>query len=254
MTRRAYVAVEGPHDAAVVAALLRPAGFHRVQKAGYLDPFWQRLVPKTFPHRDDLLARVPVPLFLTGPECSVAVHSASGDGGLYHNIEETLALVDREQISVGAILDADSQKPAVDRFTELAKQLRSLNLPVPTAAGDVAADPRRCGIFVLPDNTSSGTLETILVGCAQSVYPELLASAQAFVDTIDPSRYSPDEMKDFTKPAGKSKAIVASVASILRPGKAIQVSLQDNRWMRDQALALPSVIAVQTFLAKLVAQ
>jgi hypothetical protein len=45
--------------------------------------------------------------------------------------------------------------------------------------------------------------------------------------------------------------MVGSIASILRPGRAIQVSLQDDRWLRDTALALPRVKAVQDFLLKL---
>jgi hypothetical protein len=52
-------------------------------------------------------------------------------------------------------------------------------------------------------------------------------------------------------PAGRNKAMVGSIASILRPGRAIQVSLQDDRWLRDTALALPRVKAVQDFLLKL---
>lgn len=53
------------------------------------------------------------------------------------------------------------------------------------------------------------------------------------------------------KPAGRHKAIVGSMASILRPGRAVQVSLQDNRWLRDDALTIPRVKAVQEFLRDL---
>ena len=41
------------------------------------------------------------------------------------------------------------------------------------------------------------------------------------------------------------------MASILRPGRAVQNSLQDNRWLRDAALAIPRVKAVQDFLVSL---
>jgi hypothetical protein len=51
--------------------------------------------------------------------------------------------------------------------------------------------------------------------------------------------------------AGRNKTIVGSVASILRPGKAVQVSIQDNRWLRDATLMLPRVRAVQEFLIDL---
>lgn len=143
--------------------------------------------------------------------------------------------------------------PALHRFEQLAKQLRSLGLAIPDMAGTVSAPPRRCGIFVLPDNKSDGTLETILLECAQAMYPELLVGAKTFVNAVDINLYDANDMKDFTKPAGRSKATVASVASILRPGKSIQVSIQDNRWFQDKAFKLPSVVAVQTFLANLLA-
>ena len=60
-----------------------------------------------------------------------------------------------------------------------------------------------------------------------------------------------EDLDDLRKPAGRHKAIVGSMASILRPGKAVQVSLQDNRWLRDAALAIPRVKAVQDFLVSL---
>jgi hypothetical protein len=41
------------------------------------------------------------------------------------------------------------------------------------------------------------------------------------------------------------------MTSILRPGKAVQTSIQDNRWLRNQALAIPRIAAVQTFLTEL---
>jgi hypothetical protein len=60
-----------------------------------------------------------------------------------------------------------------------------------------------------------------------------------------------EDLEELLKPAGRHKAIVGSIASILRPGKAIQVSLQDNRWLRDAALDLPRLSAVKSFLASL---
>jgi hypothetical protein len=55
------------------------------------------------------------------------------------------------------------------------------------------------------------------------------------------------------KPAGRKKAIVGAVANVLRPGKSVQVSLQDNRWLRDpRALALPQVARFQAFVDAIV--
>ena len=49
----------------------------------------------------------------------------------------------------------------------------------------------------------------------------------------------------------RNKAIVGSIVSILRPGKAIQVSIQDDRWLRDDALTLPKIKAIHDFLKAL---
>jgi hypothetical protein len=60
-----------------------------------------------------------------------------------------------------------------------------------------------------------------------------------------------EDLKELRKSAGRNKAIIGSIASILRPGRAVQVSIQDNRWLRDAALAIPRVQAVRDFLANL---
>ncbi len=60
-----------------------------------------------------------------------------------------------------------------------------------------------------------------------------------------------EDLKELRKPAGRNKAVIGSMASILRPGRAVQVSIQDNRWLRDAALAIPRVKAVQDFLVNL---
>ena len=47
----------------------------------------------------------------------------------------------------------------------------------------------------------------------------------------------------------RNKAIVGVIANVLRPGKAVQVSLQDNRWLRDpECLQLPKVSALLNFV------
>jgi hypothetical protein len=68
-------------------------------------------------------------------------------------------------------------------------------------------------------------------------------------------------LKDHTTSSSEENAKVLGSAAltgigvvldcILRPGRAVQVSLQDNRWLRDTALGLPRVRAVQEFLMNL---
>lgn len=104
----------------------------------------------------------------------------------------------------------------------------------------------------MPDNQSKGTLEDILLECGRQVYPGLYKTAAAHVDAaLQDQSLVNEDLKELRKSAGKNKAIVGSMASILRPGRAVQNSIQDNRWLRDAALAIPRVKAVQAFLVNL---
>jgi hypothetical protein len=253
---RAYITVEGPHDVELIAALLRPEGFKRVQFRKDLDPYWHRLVPEKFPYRDDLLARVPVPIFFQSGERGMALHAAGGETNLISKVEETISVLPSPPTGLGVILDADSTKPPIERFDRIAAGLQKCGVEPPAAPGEISAAVPRCGVYVLPDNLSQGTLEDLLLECGAAVYPGLLGQARTFISGIDPdaAELAGDDMKDFGRGAGRNKATIASMASVLRPGKAIQNSIQDNRWLKDpRSLALPRIAAVRDFLLKLIA-
>lgn len=237
MPKYGYQVVEGPQDVELVYGLLRPHGLKRVRFLADLDPYFGRLVPRSFPPDDDLQKRVPVSLFLQSATHSVAVHSAIGDTRLILTIEENAVLVDTAKLTaIGVVLDSDSSVAPGDRYAPIRDGLRAKGYGFPDRAGDVSAGPPRLGAFVLPDNTSAGTLEDVLLDCAQHVYAGLLASATTHVDSVsgDPSLL-PEDLQELAKSAGRNKAIVVSMASILRPGRAVQNSIQDNRWLRGTA-------------------
>lgn len=253
MPKYGYVVVEGPHDVELVYRLLSPHGMVRVQQLAALDPFLAPLVPRSFPPDGDLQKRVPVPLFLQSGTHAVALHSAVGDTRLIQTVEENATLLDPASLTgIGVILDSDSMVSPAVRYSAIRDGLRAKGYSLPDDPGVVSEGPPRLGAYVLPDNLSGGTLEDILIDCAQHAYPSLLSTAAVHVDAaFGDNSLTADDMKELSKPAGRNKAIVGSMASILRPGRAIQVSLQDNRWLRDTALALPRVKAVQDFLVNL---
>ena len=255
MSMYGYLAVEGPHDAEFVARILKPRGLTRVRRKSDLDPFWYDVVPTSFPpDGEDLLKRVPVPLFLQNATHSVAVRSALGDTRLVSATRESLAVLDSEKlVGVGFLLDADGQAAPADRFYSIKTIVAHSNMPLslPDAPGQVSEGYPRSGVFVLPDNQSAGTLEDVLLECAESTYPSLLAGANGFVQGVDVSGLARNDRRELERPAGRNKAIVSSVSSILKPGKAIQVSIQDNRWLADETLNLPKVRAVRAFLTAL---
>lgn len=255
-----YLAVEGPHDLAFVGRLLKLHDLDRVKKLSELDPFFRPLVPRVFPHQDDLLKRVPVPTFFASTTHAIAVHVVEGDGGFPHAIQDSLDTIHAEPgpelTGIGVLLDADSRVPALDRFRRLKTSLDATPFPrpirFPDAPGEVSATLPHAGVFVLPDNARQGTLEDLLLECARVVYPTLEAGAQAYLTAATAaSELRAEDRKEFGKPAGRSKALVACIASFLRPGKATQVSLQDNRWLEAPIARFPQVAAIHDFLASL---
>ncbi|MFY0527258.1 DUF3226 domain-containing protein [Archangium gephyra] len=253
--RYACLVVEGPHDVEFVGRLLKTHQFKRENNESRLDPYWRPLVPTRFPDGGDLSRRVPVPTFFVSDTVSVAVHASGGDSEIANRVEETLqAALPTLPDAVGVLLDADLAVPPVARFIAVRKALLDkVNLALPAQPGLVSAASPRCGIFVLPDNVNAGTLESLLLECADLQYPALLAEVRSLVGKVQAGVHAltPDDLKDFNKPAGPHKAMVACMAGILRPGKAIQVSIQDNRWLEGTALDLPRISAVRQFLREL---
>jgi hypothetical protein len=249
MVRYCYIVGEGPQDIEFLICFLKYYGLKRVTLLSKLDSFWEPLVPKTFPINDDLMKRVPVPVFLQNAELSVALHSAIGITRLSNTIEESLAIIPASDIfGIGIFLDADHVETPQQRFDKLIPQLSPLGLSLPSTLGEVMKGSPRCGIFIAPNNRDSGTLEDILLECANLNYPNLLALSTNYVSGIDTNQLTKDDLEQLNKPAGKNKAVVSSISSILRPGYTLQVSIRDNRWIDQTTMALDSVRLVKIFL------
>jgi hypothetical protein len=256
MTRRqVLLIVEGPHDEAFAAAILRrQAKLSPITQLEELEPFWRPLVPKSFPHKGELRTRVPVPQFYVGDQLSLAIQVAGGDSKLAEFAKDSLQALDREQgglDAVGFVLDSDKKVSPTDRFRRLQAQLAELRdeFPaVPSSPGVVATGTPACGVFVLPDNQSPGTLEDLLAQCASISYRVAFDNARGYIGAVNRNDFDKSDLKDFDAPAGKRKAEVAALAAILKPGKTIQVSIQDNRWVTEETLQLPHVRAFDEFL------
>ncbi|MEO5729476.1 MAG: DUF3226 domain-containing protein [Byssovorax sp.] len=256
-----YLAVEGPHDLAFAGQLLKLHGLERVKMYPRLDAFWRPLVPTKFPHQDDLLKRVPVPTFFASATHSIAVHTVGGDSGFARTIKDSLDVLYMEEgepplTGLGILLDADSKDPPAKRHAELSQELGLTTYPIalafPLSPGAVSTAKTHCGIFVLPDNQSRGTLEALLLECAKIVYPTLTVGAQTYIDLVPGAKeLVKSDRKDLDKPAGRDKAMVACIAAVLRPGKAIQVSIQDNRWVEPPLARFPRITAIDDFFVSL---
>ncbi|HXM44623.1 MAG TPA: DUF3226 domain-containing protein [Bryobacteraceae bacterium] len=250
-----YLVVEGPHDLEFIGRLLRASGLHKVQREAKLGAFWHPLVPRQYPPGGDLLKRVPVPVFFQSASHSVAIHSAGGVNRLVPTVEETRStpgFKSSEISSVGLFLDADWQTPASDAFTQLKAEIQAIGLPSADAPGTVNRAVPRMGVFIFPDNRNPGTLENLLDDCAALVYRELREKAQQFTAGAATVQHTNNDRKEFDKPAGKMKVTTGCIANFLRPAKAIQTSIEDNRWVCEESLALPRIAALHAFLQDLI--
>ncbi len=260
-TKTLLLLVEGPHDLEFCARLLKCFAFGRIQRHEALQrgyPFWTRLVPERWPQKGDLLARHPVPMFFANPSGqSVAIINAVGLSKLAMRLGIDLAGLNNLPDAVAILLDADDGDPRQRHLRLLAEMAgrpepEVQQLQFPPEPGQVAAGTPRCGVFVMPDNHSTGTLEDLLLEAGSAAYPELNAAAEGYVRSVQTlSELSPEDLTELRKPAGLKKATVAAMSSILKPGKAIQVSIQDNRWLEENSLALPRIAEVTRFFRSL---
>lgn len=252
MRKYGYLVVEGPHDVEFSYRLLAPFGLQRIRLEADLDSFFTKLIPRQYPIDGDLQKRMPVPLFLQSDTHSIAVHSVGGDSRLAPAVQESAAILDIFSMTgIGVILDSDRQDSVAKRYSELIAGLDGLGLNLPHSSGIIAPGPPNFGAWILPDNNNPGTLEDLLIESAAKAYPGLLASAKTHVSACANTGITKADLADFNKPSGRAKAIIGSVSNILRPGKAVQVSIQDNAWLRGECLKIPAISSVQQFLKSL---
>ena len=253
MPKYGYLVVEGPHDIEFACRLLRPFGLERVKDFSDLDSYFKPLVPRSFPPDGDLLKRVNVPLFVQSDTHAVAIHSARGDTRLAETVEENAIGIEYSDLTgIGIILDTDQEVPAADRYGAIKEEMSDRGYELPDSPGTLSAGSPKLGAFVLPDNSSEGNLEDILIECAAAAFPNLLASARAHVENArNDNSFTDERRENLNKTPKFNKAIVGSIATTLRPGRAVQVSIQDNIWLKGENLTLPKVKAVQGFLVDL---
>jgi hypothetical protein len=241
-----YLVVEGPHDVSIIGRILKLYDIQIVTQIEDLDNFWieKRMIPRDFPIEGNLLRRVPVPTFFQSETISVAVQSAGGDSKILNTLKLTLANIDYEDLHSFAIfLDADTRY-ASERLFSYRTELSDVPLlqEVRTPGEIIFKEGIRAGVFVFPNNESQGTLENILLECANVVYPTLLMAANEYVSGVS------EEFSNNWGISDKNKIVVGCIANVLKPGKANQVSLQDNKWISGPTLDLPAIIELNKFI------
>jgi hypothetical protein len=246
------IGVEGNHDQAFLSKVLRELfGFSKCEDQKNLDTLWRKFIPVYPPKTGRLHLRLDMPSILHTDTLSVAIYAGEGSR-LVDNLKDKLADIDYlNSLSAFAIVaDADKKKPA-----EVAKKYHDElkeyfpNFPFEVSeTGSVTEDVPRLGVYILPNNSDQGVLDTLLCACGEVAYPVYMERAQSYI-----SQFSEEEVSQIGwKPFDKEKATVATIASILKPGKTNTVSIADNAWISTQTeQRVSSLQNLTIFLRKL---
>lgn len=241
-----YFMVEGVHDVAAVSKILKLYGFNLIEHEEYLDTFWKRMIPTSFPHNGNLLKRVPIPQFFQNESASIAVNSIDGETEIIKGLEMIDNLDHRLFSGIAIFCDADSQT-ASDKFQQLKRKIvesTDLNKEIKEIVEEnefdtVGSRETKFGIFVFPNNNEAGTLEDLLLEGASVTYADLETMAENYIQEVE--NLNPNYIKESSFNGAKRKKVkVGVMANFFKPGKANQVSIQENDWLCKETTNFPN--------------
>jgi hypothetical protein len=260
------IVVEGAHDAALIGALIVKRGFRKIQLLRDVDPFWKPLIPTKFPsnphERLDHVVQFPdVYIHPANSGQSAAISSSGGYNKLMDQLQADLNQLPIQGLAgVAIVADADNIDPVL-RFAEIRERIGTVNqegidnrrdgfpLTLPDASGGIADGQPRLGVYVLPDNVSPGTLETLLLECSASSYQPWHQPSIDFVEQFDTEYPNAPEFKELRKPSGKSKAAANILGNLLvHPGQSLAVNIRDGAWFNNLQGSEQGIQALNTFL------
>lgn len=236
--RNYLIVCEGPHDCATIGKVLKTLNFSQIKAISEISECWKKILPTKYPFNEDNLDRVsPVPDFYVSSDnsISVAIKSTGGDSKLIEELDLILISLERKELKqikgVSIFLDADD-KDADTRIENLYKFIdKDSDITFKSDAfknkvGDINGVDMKANIFIFPNNHEMGTLEDLLIEIGQKEYPDLIKKAINFVDSI-PKEYESKLLKG----SKKKKSIIGIVSNILKPGKANQITISDDKWI-----------------------
>ena len=250
------IGVEGPHDQAFVSRILcKLLGFSKFDgKMSELDNFWRKFIPN-YPKGGNLYDRLDMPQILYNDNFSIAIY-VGGGSDLIKNLKAKLSDIDISTFFAFAIVaDADNNTPdkVVKEYYEGFKEYFSHFPTEVTESGNVTeGSPEletKAGIYILPDNSQPGVLDTLICDCGELVYPEYMQRAKEYID-----KFSEEERKEKPlewKPFDKQKAIIATVASVLQPGATNTVTIKCDDWISIETAEIPAIKNFTEFLRNL---
>ncbi len=261
-----YILVEGQQDVLFLGKLLRELGLQDVRDVDAISSLWELFKDQDQlrQHRGLVAAKklgLQIHQLFSGvcfqnDSHSVVVRKVSGSGTKFlRNLESLEQLLDggfSSLAAIGLVPDADNDPDSV--FQSCKAALKNVGLVEPNEPSQIVDADTRTGIFLLPGGGATGALEDLLLDCAETVYPELLAGATRYVDDVDRTHatFAAEDLLEIGRPQGRAKAIVGCVSCFLKPGSTIQNSVYRDRWVSEHSLPLPRVTELCLFLKQLV--
>lgn len=230
-----YFLVEGPHDEAAIGKVLQLLGLRQIRNKEEIPYIWQGLIPNKYPFVEGRLEKIsPIPDFYKSDNVCVAIKAALGETRIISELNNTVSIMQREQLKqlngILIVCDADN-KSASEKYNEFIlniikrKELNFDETCFTNKEGYFKDIKIKCDMYVFPNNKDCGTLEDILLEGAKIQYGNLLENAVNYIENVD------DNYKSKLSISKHKKAIIGSMASILNPGVANQVSIKNDKWI-----------------------
>ncbi len=261
-----YLLVEGTTDSTVIKKVLEVAYHWTVAESNEgFPPILNKIIGSyKYPYKGDISRQsVPAPWFLrrsTGSQEDFTI-IANGEGldKLKLVVEPFGALCFQEAWRPDAVaLIRDSDKGDPPKLAKQSSELNALLAPIgiafPTRPEIVYEDAKKFGLFCFPGNGLPGALENVLVPLGESLFPNLCAAAKGYVEGRAQYQIrNKSALKDLKKPQGSNKATLSAMAALLKPGKPLNASL-DDQWFKSNLRAVPAFEPLLRFLDELYAQ
>ncbi len=258
------IAVEGPHDQAFIGKCLELLGFSQFDDR--MSVFhtreelssWTtliRLPDFSKESKRDLKYYAPIyrPAFYTNQNHSIAINAVRGGAfGVFASLLQSL--IDQKQIpelySLLVVADADNKKPS-DVASKVFNAFHESSIDLPkTPPGVDGANPKKA-IYILPDNTSNGALEKILLECGDQVYPDLMANADTYHESTSGERKKSWGKEPAVIERNRQKSKIALAVSILQPGCTNEISIIKDDWVSKDTKEIETLKQFLDFLTTL---
>lgn len=253
----ALICVEGYHDQAFIGKILRLFQFKDFRTAKEfegqeekLDPFWRSLRPNYPKEGGNLYTRLNMPSIFFNDNLSVALYVCEGSN-LLTNLDDLFYQkrhYQKKLSAFGIIIDSDKKEPKnlIEKFAKLKEYFSSF----PDQSGIVNLNNPKTGIYILPDNQAQGVLDSILCQCGDVVYPQYMERSRDYVNQFTEQERQQKPLK--WGPFDQEKATIATVASVLKPGKTNTASISDNDWVCKETIkTVPELRQFVDFLREL---